>query len=119
MKIGQHIRISELRCHFSTIAYALHNCLKQGIDVGTGNSPYLEWFEWIDRRVSLDIANPYQSDAVTGVTGNVLDVELGQKFDLCTCLQVLEHVPDPGAFARRLFEIGKMWSFRCHFSGAR
>ena len=77
------------------------------IDVGTGNSPYLEWFYWIDRKVSVDIANPYQSETVEGIEGNLLEMELTERFDFCTCLQVLEHVPEPKAFAHRLFDIAE------------
>ena len=77
------------------------------IDVGTGNSPYLEWFYWIDRKVSVDIANPYRSETVEGIEGNLLEMELAERFDFCTCLQVLEHVPEPKAFAHRLFDIAE------------
>ncbi len=75
------------------------------IDVGTGNCPYLEWFPWIDRRVSIDIQGPYVSSGVLGIEANVLDHQFKDQFDLCLCLQVLEHVPDPKRFARRLLEL--------------
>lgn len=75
------------------------------IDVGTGNCPYLEWFSWIERRVSIDIKGPYESSGVEGIEANVLDHLFKHKFDLCLCLQVLEHVPDPKRFARRLLEL--------------
>ena len=75
------------------------------VDIGTGNSPYLEWFDWIDDKASVDIANPYESENVRPIEGNILDIKLDKTFDFCTCLQVLEHVEKPKEFARRLFEI--------------
>jgi hypothetical protein len=77
------------------------------LDVGSGNAPYLEWFDWIPERVSVDLKVPYQSENVRGVTGNILDLDL-PRHDLCTCLQVLEHVPEPGPFARKLLTLGNL-----------
>ncbi|WP_170606523.1 class I SAM-dependent methyltransferase [Ruegeria arenilitoris] len=78
------------------------------IDVGTGNCPYLEWFPWIGRRVSIDISSPYVSNNVEGIEANVLNYQFKERFDLCLCLQVLEHVPDPISFSRRLLEIADL-----------
>lgn len=75
------------------------------VDVGTGGCPYLEWFPWIERRVSIDINKPYSSPAVQALNANILDDDVPVGFDLCTCLQVLEHVPEAGRFARRLMEL--------------
>ena len=78
------------------------------VDVGSHQSPYLEWFDWIPEKVSVDLKKPYRSATVRGVEGNILDLEFAEKFDLCTCLQVLEHVPEPAPFARRLLEMGAL-----------
>jgi len=78
------------------------------IDVGSGNAPYLDWFDWIPERVSVDLQVPYSSAAVRGLKGNIHDLAFDQPFDICTCMQVLEHVPDAGAFAKRLMEIGRL-----------
>jgi len=78
------------------------------VDVGSGNAPYLDWFDWIPERVSVDLQVPYQSEGVRGVKGNIHELAFDHRFDICTCLQVLEHVPDAGAFARRLTEIGRI-----------
>jgi SAM-dependent methyltransferase len=75
------------------------------LDVGTGSVPYLEWFQWIEKKVSVDIKAPYSSQTVEGVVGNILDVQFSSKFDICTCMQVLEHIDDPIPFARRLLEL--------------
>jgi SAM-dependent methyltransferase len=77
------------------------------IDVGSGNSPYLDWFDWIETRVSVDINVPYSSPAVRGVRGDIHELVFPERFDLCTCMQVLEHVAEPAPFARRLLKLGK------------
>ena len=77
------------------------------IDVGTASCPYLEWFDWIPEKVSFDMATPYQSENVLGIQGDFLDYEFDREFDILTCLQVLEHVPDASAFARRLLEVSQ------------
>lgn len=73
------------------------------VDIGSGNSPYLEWFDWIPERVSFDIRTPYQSATVKGIQGNIYKHDFKRKFDVCTCLQVLEHVEDPTSFVERLW----------------
>jgi len=81
---------------------------KSLVDVGSGNAPYLEWFDWIPERVSVDLEVPYSSAAVRGVTGNIFELDLERPYDLCTCMQVLEHVAEPAPFARRLLELGRL-----------
>lgn len=81
---------------------------KSMVDVGTGNCPYLEWFDWIDERVSVDIRQPYSSPTVKGVQGDIHKLTFDKKFDLCTCLQVMEHVPDATAFGRRLLTLADL-----------
>jgi len=78
------------------------------IDVGTGNSPYLEWFDWIDEKVSVDIRVPYESKTVKGIQGNILDMSFNHKFNICTCFQVIEHIAEPIPFAQRLMELGEL-----------
>jgi SAM-dependent methyltransferase len=97
--------------YYQYFRYMVHCLLDEGgsiIDVGSGNAPYLEWFDWAGRRVSVDLKTPYRSDRVEGLRGNILDLDFDQTFDLCTCMQVLEHVTDPEPFARRLFDLGRL-----------
>lgn len=75
------------------------------IDVGTRNCGYLEWFDWIDTIVSVDLVKPYQSERVTGCKADFFDYAPSQRFDVALCSQVLEHVPEAGAFAAKLFAI--------------
>ncbi|MFK7837776.1 MAG: hypothetical protein AB8B60_16325 [Sulfitobacter sp.] len=78
------------------------------IDIGTASCPYLEWFDWIPERVSFDMAEPYVSDTVTGIQGDFMAHDFGDKrYDIATCLQVLEHVPDVFPFARKLLDIAE------------
>lgn len=78
------------------------------IDIGSGNAPYLEWFDWIGKRVSVDIRTPYRSATVEGIKGDIHKLTFPEKFDICTCMQVMEHVPEAGPFAQRLLELGKL-----------
>lgn len=94
--------------YFRFIVRCIGTDARSMIDVGSGNAPYLEWFDWIPRKVSVDLEVPYSSKTVEGVAGNILDLTFDETFDLCSCMQVLEHVPDPAPFARRLMELGKV-----------
>jgi SAM-dependent methyltransferase len=78
------------------------------IDVGSGSCPYLDWFDWIPRRISIDPNVPYNSPAVVGIKGDIFELPLSEKFDLCSCLQVLEHIPDPISFAKRLSTLARV-----------
>jgi len=77
------------------------------IDVGTASCPYLEWFDWIPEKFSFDMATPYQSENVVGLQGDFMEYDFDREYDILTCLQVLEHVPKAGVFARRLLEIAQ------------
>jgi trans-aconitate methyltransferase len=45
---------------------------------------------------------PYRSPTVQGITADFLTFKPKQRFDICLCLQVLEHIPDARAFAQKL-----------------
>jgi hypothetical protein len=76
-------------------------------DVGSNGCPYLEWYDWIPQKTSFDLRNPYRSATVKGIKGDFLAAEISKAFDLCLCLQVLEHIPDVEAFARKLLDTSK------------
>jgi hypothetical protein len=88
--------------HVYALVHFLAQDAKSIIDVGSNGCPYLEWFSWIPRKVSVDLCMPYSSETVQGVTADFLSFPLDQKFDFCTCLQVLEHVLHADLFARKL-----------------
>jgi hypothetical protein len=94
--------------YFSYIVRCIGPDAASMVDVGSGNAPYLEWFDWIPRRVSVDLEVPYRSERVEGIAGDIRSLRFDEVFDICSCMQVLEHVPEPAPFSRRLMELGRM-----------
>jgi len=82
--------------------------IRSMLDVGSKACPYLDWFPRIQTRVSLDLVEPYAGPRIEAVKADFLHWEPTQTFDLVTCLQVLEHVPRPDLFARKLLAVGKI-----------
>jgi hypothetical protein len=80
---------------------------KSMIDVGAYNIPVIEKFGWVEDRVALDLQNPYNSPRVRGIEADFFAYKPEKRFDIALCCQVLEHIPDAGTFAKRLFEVGK------------
>lgn len=79
------------------------------IDVGSNRTPILEWHrETATRLVSLDLRRPYVAPGIESLSCDMLRYQADRDFDLVTCFQVLEHVPDPAAFARKLTELGRV-----------
>jgi 2-polyprenyl-3-methyl-5-hydroxy-6-metoxy-1,4-benzoquinol methylase len=79
------------------------------IDIGSNSTPTLEWHRKNGvRLVSLDLENPYISEGVESIRADFIDYILDQRFDLLTCLQVLEHVEEPEKFAQKLLNSGKV-----------
>lgn len=77
------------------------------LDIGSRGTPILEWFRAPGvRLVSLDLVEPYHADGVESVTADFLEWH-AERFDLVLCLQVLEHVPDAGAFALKLLAVAE------------
>src|SRR5690625_1680048 len=75
------------------------------IDIGSANTRYIESFDWIPHKFTLDIKNPYRSPNVTAIETDFLTYALEQKFDFVICLQVLEHIPQVEEFAQKLFTL--------------
>jgi hypothetical protein len=76
------------------------------IDVGSAGCPYVDWFPSIPIRSSIDLRRPYVASGVRSFTGDFLDWEPDRRYDVVTCLQVLEHVPNAASFAQKLLSIG-------------
>jgi amino acid adenylation domain-containing protein len=75
------------------------------LDVGSNSCPYLEWFSWIPNKFSIDIQAPYHSWRVHGKKIDFLEYSNNREFDLCLCLQVLEHIDDVKSFAQKLLKV--------------
>lgn len=79
------------------------------IDIGSNNTPILEWFRGSTAElVSLDIRNPYRANGITSITQDLLSFQSNKKYALVTCFQVLEHVPSPELFAKKLLGLGEI-----------
>ena len=79
---------------------------KSLIDVGSSGCPYIDWFPFIPERTSLDLRNPYEAEGIVSIKADFLTWEPQRRYDLVTCMQVLEHVPDAAGFAQKLLSIG-------------
>lgn len=86
----------------------LGNDARSIIDIGSAACPYIDWFEWIPQRTSLDLRKPYTSPTVVGIKSDFLVWEPDHLYDIATCLQVLEHIPDARSFAQKILSISRI-----------
>ncbi|MCZ0703688.1 SAM-dependent methyltransferase [Natronobacillus azotifigens] len=91
--------------YINLIVKALARDCNSLLDVGSNKANYIEEFDWIEDRTTIDIDAPYFSKNVKGIKQDFIDFTINDKFDFVTCLQVLEHVPNPDKFAQKLFEM--------------
>lgn len=94
--------------------HALANCVRligndaqSLLDVGSAGCKYLEWFDWIPDRASLDLKYATKAKGVRSIIHDFLTWEPDRTYDIVTCSQVLEHVPDVEAFAKKLLACGR------------
>ena len=76
------------------------------LDVGSAGCRYLEWFDWIPDRVSLDLSRPTRSPGIRSIVADFLAWTPDKRYPVITCSQVLEHVENVEAFARKLLATG-------------
>ena len=94
------------------------------IEVGCSSNPFIQHFDWVHKRTCVapyfveysgdndgrnankqitDTKNPIES-----VVADFMEYELtDNSYDLLLCSQVLEHVPDPSAFMKKLIKTAK------------
>jgi SAM-dependent methyltransferase len=77
------------------------------LDVGAADTELLHRLNWFAHRVALDRRPPCPSPNVERVVSDFMDYRPSTRFDLVLCLQVLEHLEDPEAFARKLLATGR------------
>jgi hypothetical protein len=87
------------------LAFPLAAEARSLIDVGSHSTSIAEEFDWIPERVALDLGTPYSSDNVRGIKADFLRFQPERRYDFALCLQVLEHVPEAEAFARKLLAV--------------
>lgn len=85
--------------------YAPH--AKSVLDVGGRDCQYILWCDWIAHKVIVDLQT-FPLDGVNTVQADFMKCEWPRPFDVVLCLQVLEHLQDAPAFARRLLEVGRI-----------
>lgn len=89
------------------------------IEVGCASDPFIKYFDWIDKRTCVA---PYfieynggalkkklsGSHAIESVVSDFMEYEIEDySYDLLICSQVVEHVPDPSAFIKKLIRTAK------------
>ncbi len=99
---------------YATLQYGAN--AKSIIEVGCASDPFIQYLDWIDQRTCVapyfveygDFAktNKDLGTKITTVTADFMEYQLpnGKQFDLLLCNQVLEHVPDPASFMKKLIE---------------
>lgn len=78
------------------------------LDVGGGvgmGCRYLEMFDQFERTsVELTCSKNLRMDGVRVINSDFLAWQPDQAFDVVTCLQVIEHIPDASRFTAKIFE---------------
>ena len=87
------------------------------IEVGCASDPFLKHLGWIDQRTCVapyfveygKDSRKYSTTDIQKVTADFMEYHLpnDEKFDLLLCNQVLEHVPDPASFMKKLIASAK------------
>jgi 2-polyprenyl-3-methyl-5-hydroxy-6-metoxy-1,4-benzoquinol methylase len=76
------------------------------LDVGAADTELLHRLDCFARRVALDRRPPRPHPNIERVAADFMDYRPPKRFDVVLCLQVLEHLTAPEAFARKLLATG-------------
>lgn len=91
---------------FNWIACRLPGNLRSILDAGCGKGAFLRYLRNKAksplRLVGIDYTENAPDDGIEYLQGEILDATSGKRFDAVVSLAVIEHVPNPVAFARVL-----------------
>lgn len=76
------------------------------IDVGASDSELLSRLDWFPHRTAVDLHYAAQPRGIERVVMDFMDYRPTGACDLVVCLEVLEHLDDPAAFAQKLLRTG-------------
>lgn len=96
-----YTRVVELARHYAPDA-------RTAIDVGPKDTPFLESIDWVPSKTAIDLRTLPVVRGANNLLGDFMEFHPKGPFDLVFCLQVLEHLADPGPFARKLIATGKL-----------
>ena len=77
-------------------------------DIGSNKSPILDFYGNIEKKFSVDITSPYKADDVISVKEDFYVWEPPVPIQVASCFQVIEHVPDPAKFSKRILELSEV-----------
>ena len=93
------------------------------IEVGCAAVPFIKYLDWVDKRTCVapyfvkydgkdegneNIQLTGTSNAIESVVADFMEYKVDDySYDLLICSQVLEHVPDPAAFMKKLIQTAK------------
>jgi hypothetical protein len=75
---------------------------KSLVDIGSGGTDYITWFDWIESRAKLDYRISNASPGIAKIETDFFEWNPEKKYDVALCLQVLEHIPDAKGFCDKL-----------------
>jgi hypothetical protein len=77
------------------------------LDVGGSDCDYISWLSWIPYKEVVDVKARKSIEGIVNTCCDFLAYKTEYTFDLVLCLQVLEHLKDPGTFCDKLLSMGK------------
>ena len=77
------------------------------LDIGSANIDLMSEYSFSER-VSVSLDGAINNDKIVGYQMDFFDFNVKKKFDIVTCLQVVEHIEDAKAFVQKILNSGKV-----------